>query len=169
MQISQPRYVHTIALFRPELFGGICQKIFLLHKKRETGCYKWSPSSRQRTEMSRKNMIYVERQRPSKHMLQRPVNKRRSSRSSRVTRALSGPQGHSCTDAFRCSARCVKKGAADEASGVDAGLCDQEETPPRAQVCFLACPRDCVTSAWGPWSSCPLVRTNDCPQVIALS
>uniref|UniRef100_H3D083 Thrombospondin type-1 domain-containing protein 7A n=1 Tax=Tetraodon nigroviridis TaxID=99883 RepID=H3D083_TETNG len=52
--------------------------------------------------------------------------------------------------------RCVKKGTSDEASGVDAGLCDQEEMPSRAQVCFLACPKDCVTSAWGAWSSCSL-------------
>uniref|UniRef100_A0A674ML26 Thrombospondin type-1 domain-containing protein 7A n=1 Tax=Takifugu rubripes TaxID=31033 RepID=A0A674ML26_TAKRU len=42
------------------------------------------------------------------------------------------------------------------AGGVDVSLCDQEEMPSRAQVCFLACPKDCVTSAWGPWSSCPL-------------
>lgn len=63
-----------------------------------------------------------------------------------------------CTDGFCCSCRCVKKGTSGEASAVDAGLCDQEETPSRAQVCFLACPKDCVTSAWGPWSSCSLVR-----------
>uniref|UniRef100_A0A3Q4ARY6 Thrombospondin type-1 domain-containing protein 7A n=1 Tax=Mola mola TaxID=94237 RepID=A0A3Q4ARY6_MOLML len=42
-----------------------------------------------------------------------------------------------------------------EANTVEASLCDQEEMPPRAQVCFLACPNDCVTTPWGPWSSCP--------------
>lgn len=68
----------------------------------------------------------------------------------------------SCTDVFCCSARCVKKGTSGEASSVDVSLCDQEEMPSRAQVCFLACPKDCVTSAWGPWSSCPLVRRNNC-------
>ncbi|KAF7655323.1 hypothetical protein LDENG_00057900 [Lucifuga dentata] len=53
--------------------------------------------------------------------------------------------------------RCVRRGAASrEASSVEDGLCDQEEAPPRAQVCFLPCPNDCVMSPWGPWSSCPL-------------
>uniref|UniRef100_A0A1A8PEM2 Thrombospondin type-1 domain-containing protein 7A n=3 Tax=Nothobranchius TaxID=28779 RepID=A0A1A8PEM2_9TELE len=52
--------------------------------------------------------------------------------------------------------RCVKKGeTGGENVTVDDGLCDQEETPPRAQVCFLSCPNDCVVSPWGPWSSCP--------------
>lgn len=56
--------------------------------------------------------------------------------------------------------RCVKKGADGEVSAAEASLCDQDEVPPRAQVCFLACPNECAASAWGPWSSCPLVRHN---------
>ncbi|XP_037542046.1 thrombospondin type-1 domain-containing protein 7B [Nematolebias whitei] len=52
--------------------------------------------------------------------------------------------------------RCVKKEAASgEDDTVDDGLCDQDEMPPRAQVCFLACPSDCVMAPWGPWSNCP--------------
>uniref|UniRef100_A0A671XNQ9 Thrombospondin type-1 domain-containing protein 7A n=1 Tax=Sparus aurata TaxID=8175 RepID=A0A671XNQ9_SPAAU len=43
-----------------------------------------------------------------------------------------------------------------EAGSVDDSLCDQDEVPPRAQVCFLACPDDCVTTPWGAWSNCPL-------------
>lgn len=86
------------------------------------------------------------------------LNKGRSSQISCLSRALSRPQGPLWTHMFRCSFRCVKKGSDGEAGGVDAGLCDQEEMPPRAQVCFLACPNDCVATAWGPWSSCPLVR-----------
>uniref|UniRef100_A0A3P8SWS5 Thrombospondin type 1 domain containing 7B n=1 Tax=Amphiprion percula TaxID=161767 RepID=A0A3P8SWS5_AMPPE len=39
---------------------------------------------------------------------------------------------------------------------VEDSLCDQEEMPPRAQVCYLACPNDCVMAPWGPWSNCPL-------------
>uniref|UniRef100_A0AAQ4R7R8 Thrombospondin type-1 domain-containing protein 7A n=1 Tax=Gasterosteus aculeatus aculeatus TaxID=481459 RepID=A0AAQ4R7R8_GASAC len=38
--------------------------------------------------------------------------------------------------------------------GLDS-LCDQDEMPPRAQVCFVACPQDCVMAPWGPWSNCP--------------
>lgn len=53
--------------------------------------------------------------------------------------------------------RCVKKGTTSgEARNVEDSLCDQEEMPPTAQVCFLACPNDCVTAPWGPWSNCPL-------------
>ncbi|XP_068186329.1 thrombospondin type-1 domain-containing protein 7B [Antennarius striatus] len=53
--------------------------------------------------------------------------------------------------------RCVKKGTTSgETSSVEDSLCDQEEMPPRAQVCFLSCSNDCVTTPWGPWSSCPL-------------
>ncbi|XP_029967914.1 thrombospondin type-1 domain-containing protein 7B isoform X2 [Salarias fasciatus] len=53
--------------------------------------------------------------------------------------------------------RCVKKGAASGEDGtVKESLCDQEEMPPRAQVCYLACPDDCVTAPWGSWSNCPL-------------
>ncbi|KAM7407697.1 hypothetical protein PAMA_003439 [Pampus argenteus] len=53
--------------------------------------------------------------------------------------------------------RCVKKGTTSgEAHSVEDGSCDQEEMPPSAQVCFLACPNDCVTAPWGPWSNCPL-------------
>ncbi|KAM4608386.1 thrombospondin type-1 domain-containing protein 7B [Polymixia lowei] len=52
--------------------------------------------------------------------------------------------------------RCGRRGApAGEAGTVDDALCDQEEMPPRARVCFLPCPEDCVTSPWGPWSDCP--------------
>ncbi|KAG8000762.1 Thrombospondin type-1 domain-containing protein 7B [Nibea albiflora] len=52
--------------------------------------------------------------------------------------------------------RCVKKGTTSgEASSVEDSLCDQEEMPARAQVCFLACANDCVTAPWGPWSNCP--------------
>lgn len=55
--------------------------------------------------------------------------------------------------------RCVKKGLmSGEESIVDDSQCDAEEMPPRAQVCHLACPDDCVVGPWGPWSSCPLVR-----------
>uniref|UniRef100_A0AAQ6I9L7 Thrombospondin type-1 domain-containing protein 7A n=1 Tax=Anabas testudineus TaxID=64144 RepID=A0AAQ6I9L7_ANATE len=39
---------------------------------------------------------------------------------------------------------------------VEDSLCDQEEMPSRAQVCFLACPSDCVVAPWGAWSVCPL-------------
>ncbi len=46
-----------------------------------------------------------------------------------------------------------------DASSVEDSLCDQEEMPPRAQVCVLACPNDCVVAPWGPWSNCPLVRS----------
>lgn len=61
-----------------------------------------------------------------------------------------------------CSARCVKKGTTSgEASSVEDSLCDQEEMPPRAQVCFLACANDCVTAPWGPWSNCPPVRNSN--------
>ncbi|XP_047457726.1 thrombospondin type-1 domain-containing protein 7B isoform X2 [Mugil cephalus] len=53
--------------------------------------------------------------------------------------------------------RCVKKGTTrGEDSSVEDSLCDQEEMPPRAQVCYLACPTDCVVAPWGPWSNCPL-------------
>ncbi|XP_072253400.1 thrombospondin type-1 domain-containing protein 7B [Leuresthes tenuis] len=53
--------------------------------------------------------------------------------------------------------RCVKKGAMSREDGsVDDSLCDQDEMPPRAQVCYLACPSDCVMAPWGPWNSCPL-------------
>ncbi|XP_023806239.1 thrombospondin type-1 domain-containing protein 7B isoform X2 [Oryzias latipes] len=53
--------------------------------------------------------------------------------------------------------RCVKKGLmSGEESIVDDSQCDAEEMPPRAQVCHLACPDDCVVGPWGPWSSCPL-------------
>ncbi|XP_034549450.1 thrombospondin type-1 domain-containing protein 7B [Notolabrus celidotus] len=51
--------------------------------------------------------------------------------------------------------RCVKQGTGGEASIVDDSLCDHEEMPPRAQVCFLACPNDCVMTPWGPWNNCP--------------
>ncbi|XP_061782034.1 thrombospondin type-1 domain-containing protein 7B isoform X1 [Nerophis lumbriciformis] len=51
--------------------------------------------------------------------------------------------------------RCVKKGTSGEVNTVEDSLCDQEEMPPRAQVCFLACHHDCVVSPWGPWSHCP--------------
>uniref|UniRef100_A0A672IR05 Thrombospondin type-1 domain-containing protein 7A n=1 Tax=Salarias fasciatus TaxID=181472 RepID=A0A672IR05_SALFA len=50
--------------------------------------------------------------------------------------------------------RSVKDGTVKES------LCDQEEMPPRAQVCYLACPDDCVTAPWGSWSNCPLVRSS---------
>ncbi|KAF0026331.1 hypothetical protein F2P81_021068 [Scophthalmus maximus] len=50
--------------------------------------------------------------------------------------------------------RCVKMGTSGEASSVEDSLCDQDEMPPRAQVCFLACPNDCVVTPWGPWSNC---------------
>ncbi|XP_065818358.1 thrombospondin type-1 domain-containing protein 7B [Labrus bergylta] len=52
--------------------------------------------------------------------------------------------------------RCVKKGTGGEASSVEESLCDHEETPSTAQVCFLVCPGDCVTTSWGLWSNCPL-------------
>uniref|UniRef100_A0A8C5G0V7 Thrombospondin, type I, domain containing 7Ba n=1 Tax=Gouania willdenowi TaxID=441366 RepID=A0A8C5G0V7_GOUWI len=42
---------------------------------------------------------------------------------------------------------------------VEDSLCDQDEMPARAQVCYLACPDDCVTTPWGAWSNCPAVRT----------
>uniref|UniRef100_A0A8D2ZLL0 Thrombospondin type-1 domain-containing protein 7A n=1 Tax=Scophthalmus maximus TaxID=52904 RepID=A0A8D2ZLL0_SCOMX len=45
-------------------------------------------------------------------------------------------------------------GTSGEASSVEDSLCDQDEMPPRAQVCFLACPNDCVVTPWGPWSNC---------------
>ncbi|XP_015252845.1 PREDICTED: thrombospondin type-1 domain-containing protein 7B, partial [Cyprinodon variegatus] len=52
--------------------------------------------------------------------------------------------------------RCVMKGTASrEDASIDVSLCDQEEMPPRAQVCYLACPNDCVVAAWGAWSNCP--------------
>lgn len=55
--------------------------------------------------------------------------------------------------------RCVKKEAASvEDHSVDDALCDQDEMPPRAQVCFLACPNACVMAPWGPWSNCPEVN-----------
>uniref|UniRef100_A0A672IN76 Thrombospondin type-1 domain-containing protein 7A n=1 Tax=Salarias fasciatus TaxID=181472 RepID=A0A672IN76_SALFA len=46
--------------------------------------------------------------------------------------------------------------ASGEDGTVKESLCDQEEMPPRAQVCYLACPDDCVTAPWGSWSNCPL-------------
>ncbi|XP_077473854.1 thrombospondin type-1 domain-containing protein 7B isoform X1 [Stigmatopora argus] len=52
--------------------------------------------------------------------------------------------------------RCVKKGTSGEVSSVEESHCDQEEMPPRAQVCFLACHNDCVMSPWEPWRNCPL-------------
>ncbi|XP_056145668.1 thrombospondin type-1 domain-containing protein 7B [Lampris incognitus] len=53
--------------------------------------------------------------------------------------------------------RCVKREAeGGEASSVDDSLCDPEDMPPRAQVCSLPCPEDCVVSPWGPWSNCPM-------------
>ncbi|XP_047227142.1 thrombospondin type-1 domain-containing protein 7B isoform X3 [Girardinichthys multiradiatus] len=52
--------------------------------------------------------------------------------------------------------RCVMKGTlSGEDGSVDVNLCDQEEMPPRAQVCYLACPNDCVVAPWGAWSNCP--------------
>uniref|UniRef100_A0A672IN85 Thrombospondin, type I, domain containing 7Ba n=1 Tax=Salarias fasciatus TaxID=181472 RepID=A0A672IN85_SALFA len=50
--------------------------------------------------------------------------------------------------------------ASGEDGTVKESLCDQEEMPPRAQVCYLACPDDCVTAPWGSWSNCPLVRSS---------
>uniref|UniRef100_A0A3P9C4G4 Thrombospondin type 1 domain containing 7B n=1 Tax=Maylandia zebra TaxID=106582 RepID=A0A3P9C4G4_9CICH len=44
---------------------------------------------------------------------------------------------------------------------VEDSLCDQEEMPPRAQVCYLACPNDCVMAPWGPWSNCPVQCDQD--------
>uniref|UniRef100_A0A672YXA7 Thrombospondin, type I, domain containing 7Ba n=1 Tax=Sphaeramia orbicularis TaxID=375764 RepID=A0A672YXA7_9TELE len=38
---------------------------------------------------------------------------------------------------------------------VEDSLCEQEESPPTAQVCTLACPNHCVMAPWGPWSPCP--------------
>ncbi|XP_029315244.1 thrombospondin type-1 domain-containing protein 7B isoform X2 [Cottoperca gobio] len=53
--------------------------------------------------------------------------------------------------------RCVKQGTTSgENSTLEDSLCDQEEMLPRARVCFLACPNDCVMAPWGPWSNCPL-------------
>lgn len=60
-----------------------------------------------------------------------------------------------------CSARCVKQGTSGENSTLEDSLCDQDEMPPRAQVCFVACPQDCVMAPWGPWSNCPPVSGND--------
>ncbi|XP_039883311.1 thrombospondin type-1 domain-containing protein 7B isoform X1 [Simochromis diagramma] len=59
--------------------------------------------------------------------------------------------------------RCVKKGTTGngEDSTVEDSLCDQEEMPPRAQVCYLACPNDCVMAPWGPWSNCPVQCDQD--------
>lgn len=55
--------------------------------------------------------------------------------------------------------RCVKKEAVSgEDDTVDDGQCDQDEMPPRAQVCFVACPNDCVMAPWGPWSNCTEVK-----------
>uniref|UniRef100_A0A3B4YAH4 Thrombospondin type-1 domain-containing protein 7A n=1 Tax=Seriola lalandi dorsalis TaxID=1841481 RepID=A0A3B4YAH4_SERLL len=61
-----------------------------------------------------------------------------------------------CGEGVQSRKICVKKGTSGEASSVDDSLCDQEEMPPRAQVCFLACPNDCVVAPWGPWSNCSL-------------
>ncbi|XP_014851900.1 PREDICTED: thrombospondin type-1 domain-containing protein 7B isoform X1 [Poecilia mexicana] len=53
--------------------------------------------------------------------------------------------------------RCVMRGTASREDGSpDDSMCDPEEMPPRAQLCYLACPNDCVVSAWGAWSNCPL-------------
>ncbi|XP_024919574.1 thrombospondin type-1 domain-containing protein 7B [Cynoglossus semilaevis] len=52
--------------------------------------------------------------------------------------------------------RCVRVDTSGQTVTVDDGLCDQEEAPPRAQVCVLACPKDCVVSSWGTWSRCSL-------------
>ncbi|XP_061579008.1 thrombospondin type-1 domain-containing protein 7B [Cololabis saira] len=53
--------------------------------------------------------------------------------------------------------RCVKRSTVNgDQRHVDDSLCDGEEMPPRAQVCYLACPDDCVTAPWGAWSNCPL-------------
>uniref|UniRef100_A0A3B5A609 Thrombospondin type 1 domain containing 7B n=1 Tax=Stegastes partitus TaxID=144197 RepID=A0A3B5A609_9TELE len=61
-----------------------------------------------------------------------------------------------CGEGVQSRKICVKKeSASGEDSGVEDSLCDQEEMPPRAQVCFLACPNDCVTAPWGSWSNCP--------------
>uniref|UniRef100_A0A665UXM7 Thrombospondin type-1 domain-containing protein 7A n=1 Tax=Echeneis naucrates TaxID=173247 RepID=A0A665UXM7_ECHNA len=51
--------------------------------------------------------------------------------------------------------RKIRSETTGEGSSADDSLCDQEEMPPRAQVCFLACPNDCVVTPWGPWSNCP--------------
>ncbi|XP_072300062.1 thrombospondin type-1 domain-containing protein 7B [Eucyclogobius newberryi] len=51
--------------------------------------------------------------------------------------------------------RCVKLEAhSSELNTVEDSLCDQEDMPPRAQVCSLSCPQDCVLSLWGPWTNC---------------
>ncbi|XP_056290680.1 thrombospondin type-1 domain-containing protein 7B isoform X1 [Pseudoliparis swirei] len=53
--------------------------------------------------------------------------------------------------------RCRKQGTTSEDnSTLEDSLCEEEEMPPRAQVCFLACPEDCVVAPWGAWSNCPL-------------
>lgn len=77
------------------------------------------------------------------------------------TNPVSNALQTSYTAASAALLRCVKKGTTSgEARSVGDSLCDQEEMPPSAKVCFLACPKDCVIAPWGPWSNCPLVRNN---------
>ncbi|KAK6483033.1 thrombospondin type-1 domain-containing protein 7B-like isoform X2 [Huso huso] len=51
--------------------------------------------------------------------------------------------------------KCVNNTADSPGEIVDNTLCDQEEMPFEAQICFRPCPGDCVMSQWGEWSICP--------------
>lgn len=37
---------------------------------------------------------------------------------------------------------------------VDDAVCDSNARPPAEQSCKIACPGECVVSAWSPWSAC---------------
>ncbi|XP_061090823.1 thrombospondin type-1 domain-containing protein 7B-like [Conger conger] len=52
--------------------------------------------------------------------------------------------------------KCVQRGSEGPGDSVDDRLCDQEEIPFRAQICYLPCPDDCVMSEWSQWITCPL-------------